>query len=137
MKREEEGSPTVGPEPLTRSLRIIRRGPHPSFFEGWDSTVVSRVGFLADPCSASFIECTDDPHHPPFSQSARKGWGTRLLRRNPDRMDLTPNPCLQNEDIGTGAAKAARSLAISPGNMIAAISAKVLVQASIGIYSRV
>ena len=28
------------------------RVPHPSFFEGWDSTVVSRVGFLADPCSA-------------------------------------------------------------------------------------
>lgn len=47
-------------------------------------------------------------------------------------MDLTPNPCLQNEDIGTGAAKAARSLAMSPGKMVVAISAKVLVQASIG-----
>jgi len=22
--------------------------PHPSFFEGWDSTVISRLGFLAD-----------------------------------------------------------------------------------------
>jgi hypothetical protein len=29
-----------------------RRVPHRSFFEGWDSTVVSRVGFLADFCSA-------------------------------------------------------------------------------------
>jgi hypothetical protein len=28
------------------------RVPHTSFFEGWDSTVVSRVGFLADSCSA-------------------------------------------------------------------------------------
>jgi hypothetical protein len=28
-------------------------GPDPpSFFEGWDSTVVSRVRFLADSCSA-------------------------------------------------------------------------------------
>jgi hypothetical protein len=26
--------------------------PHPSFFEGWDSMIVSRVGFLADSCSA-------------------------------------------------------------------------------------
>jgi hypothetical protein len=51
-------------------------------------------------------------------------------------MDLTPNPRLQNEDIGTGAAKAARSLAILPGKMIAAISVKVLVQASITIYSK-
>ena len=48
-------------------------------------------------------------------------------------MDVTPSPCLQNEDIGTGAAKAALTLAILPGKMTAAISAKVLVQASIGI----
>jgi hypothetical protein len=53
--------------------------------------------------------------------------------KNPDRMNLTPNPCLQNDDIGTGAAKAARSLAISPGKMIEAISRKVLGQASIAI----
>ena len=44
-----------------------------------------------------------------------------------------PNPRLQNEDIETGASKAARSLAILPGKMTAAMSAKVLVKASIGI----
>jgi hypothetical protein len=48
-------------------------------------------------------------------------------------MDLTPTPCLENEHIGPAAAKAARSLVISPGKITAAISAKVLVQASIGI----
>ena len=38
--------------------------PRPSFFEGWNSTVVARVGFLADSRSASSIEYTDDPITP-------------------------------------------------------------------------
>ena len=52
----------------------------PLFFEGWDSTVVSRVGFLLAPVAPLFMECTDDPHHRPFPQSARKGWGTRAVK---------------------------------------------------------
>jgi hypothetical protein len=82
----------------TESSRV----PHPSFFEGWDSTVVSSVGFLADPCSALVHrECTDDPHHPPFSQSARKGWGTRLTMGKPSSPVETPKITLS----GAGGAK--------------------------------
>jgi hypothetical protein len=93
----------------------------PSFFEGWDSTVVSRAGFLADYCSALFIECTDDPHHPPlrlrsgrlFSQSARKGWGTRQvvgkrpfgraisLGRQTGRSPWNPAPCTKRKERAT------------------------------------
>jgi len=40
-------------------------GARPSFFEGRDSTVVSRVRFLADSCSALVHRVNDDPHHPP------------------------------------------------------------------------
>ena len=56
------------------------RVPHPSFFEGWDSAVVSRAGFLADSCGALAHRVPDDPHHPPFPQSTRKGWGTQLTQ---------------------------------------------------------
>src|ERR1700686_3623207 len=41
-------------------------GASRSFFEGWDFTVVSRVGFLLTPAAPSFIEFTDGPHHPPL-----------------------------------------------------------------------
>jgi hypothetical protein len=50
---------------------------------------------------------------------------------------LTPTPGTQNEDIASGAAKAERSLAISAGKMTEVISAKVLVQASIGMAQKV
>jgi hypothetical protein len=50
--------------------------PRPSFFEEWDSTVVARVGFLADSCIASFIECTDDPITHPFRKVREKNGAT-------------------------------------------------------------
>jgi hypothetical protein len=48
-------------------------------------------------------------------------------------MDLTPMLGLQKEDIGNGAANAARSRAMSAGKTVVAISTKVLVQESIAI----
>src|SRR5260370_39029391 len=50
------------------TLRFLKGGI-PLLSPAWD--------FLLTPAAPSFIECTDDPHHPPFSQRARKGWGTR------------------------------------------------------------
>src|SRR5271157_3853001 len=54
----------------------ISRVPHPSFFEGWDSAPTA-CDLSLTPAAPSTVECTDDPHRPPFSQSARKGWCTR------------------------------------------------------------
>ena len=48
-------------------------------------------------------------------------------------MDFTPRPRSQKNDIGNGVASAVLSLAMSSGKTVAAISAKVLVHASIGI----
>jgi hypothetical protein len=48
-------------------------------------------------------------------------------------MVLTPTPGTQNEDIASGSANAVRNRAISAGKTTVAISAKLLVQASIGI----
>jgi hypothetical protein len=50
------------------------RVPHPSFSEGWDSAPTAR-DLSPTPATPSTVERTDDPHHPPFSQSARKRWG--------------------------------------------------------------
>src|SRR5208337_5239283 len=52
----------------------ISRVPHPSFLEGWDSTSAHRLGFFTDSCSALVHRV--QRRSPPFSQSARKGWGT-------------------------------------------------------------
>jgi hypothetical protein len=52
-----------------------RRVPHPSFFEGWDSAPAAR-DLSPTPAAPSTVERTDDPHHPPFSQSPRKGRST-------------------------------------------------------------
>src|SRR6266849_4957495 len=53
--------------------------------------------FLLTPAAPSFIECTDDPHHPPFSQRARKGWGTRrsgAWTGHPPRVPLRLSSCV-------------------------------------------
>jgi len=57
---------------VERRLEHERRVPHPSFFDGWDSTVVARVGFLADSSSASFNEHSDDPSTHPFRKVREK-----------------------------------------------------------------
>src|ERR1700675_2058606 len=47
---------------------VFLKGGIPRLSPAWD--------FLLSPAAPSFIKCTDDPHHPYFSQSARRGWGT-------------------------------------------------------------
>src|SRR5260221_687190 len=50
------------------TLRFLKGGiPRPS--PEWD--------FLLTSAALLFKECTDDPYRPLFSQSPRKGWGTR------------------------------------------------------------
>src|SRR5260370_29071036 len=56
--------PVVGSRKKMLCFRITAGCP--SCFEGWDSTVVSRVGFHAAPAAPSFIYCTDDPITHPF-----------------------------------------------------------------------
>jgi len=57
--------------------------PHPSFFEGWDSapTACDLVIFRGRLPRPSMVARTDDPHHPPFSQSTRKGWGPAFSQK--------------------------------------------------------
>src|SRR5260370_13376483 len=91
-----------------------RRGcPTLRFFEGWDSTVVSRVGFSLTPAAPSFIECKDDPHHPPFSQRARKGWSTQRVVNLQGRIGEDYGPTIHkavSEVLGLNANKRGANL---------------------------
>jgi len=53
------------------TLRFLKGGI-PRSSPAWD--------FSLTPAVPSSIECTDGPHHPPFSQSTRKGWCPRLTQ---------------------------------------------------------
>jgi|ERR1035441_9991844 hypothetical protein len=71
---------------FSRSLGLVKiahsdsgcRGPEPSFLKdgiprsspAWDFSLTAETPLT--------IGYTDDPHHPPFSQSTRKEWGTRI-----------------------------------------------------------
>src|ERR1019366_5154222 len=45
---------------------VFLKGGIPRSSPAWDFSLTPEV--------PSSIGCTEDPHHPPFSQSARKGW---------------------------------------------------------------
>src|SRR2546428_777711 len=62
-----QSSPGTNTFPAGFPTFFVLKGGIPRSSLAWD--------FLLTPSAPSFIECTDDPHHPPFSQSARKGRG--------------------------------------------------------------
>jgi hypothetical protein len=62
---------------------FLRRGagyPTLRFLKGGIPRSSPARGFSLTPAVPSPIECTDDPLHPPFPQSTRKGWGTQLTQ---------------------------------------------------------
>ncbi len=63
-------------EASSLSARSSARVPHPSFFEGWDSTIVPRSGFLADLLKCSLVgRATQQAGGPPLRLCFLQRWG--------------------------------------------------------------